>query len=393
MPLINLIKRAREHQSLNPNSPVVVHCSAGVGRTGAFIVIDYSLEKLKHDKNIDIFNLIKELRAQRPNMVQTVDQYVFCHDAVLEYVLSGNTRVPASDLHNYIQQHSQTDSQTGKTGFENDLQILDKLSPREEMYSYNIGRNDAYAKKIRNASCIPPDGIHVFLSPVPGQGADSTYINAAVIDGYQQSDMYIATQGPLQGTVADFWRLVWEKKILFVVMLTKLEENGEEMSVQYWPSAGTADYAMMSVTLEEEKFLDDYAVRKLLIKNKNDETSDHRSITQFHYLGWPNGQLPKHPVNLLDMIYKLERDQTRAENKSVVVTCSDGIQRCGLFCALSIVIETLKTEQIVDAFQVFRVLRLQNPAFVNGLEEYKFCHDVAQEFLDSFDTYANFKVL
>jgi receptor-type tyrosine-protein phosphatase A len=231
------------------------------------------------------------------------------------------------------------------------------------------------------------------LSPVPGQGADSTYINAAVIDGYQQSDMYIATQGPLQGTVADFWRLVWEKKILFVVMLTKLEENGEEMSVQYWPSAGTADYAMMSVTLEEEKFLDDYAVRKLLIKNKNDETSDHRSITQFHYLGWPNGQLPKHPVNLLDMIYKLERDQTRAENKSVVVTCSDGIQRCGLFCALSIVIETLKTEQIVDAFQVFRVLRLQNPAFVNGLEEYKFCHDVAQEFLDSFDTYANFKVL
>ena len=82
-----------------------------------------------------------------------------------------------------------------------------------------------------------------------------------------------------------------------------------------------------------------------------------------------------------------------------------------MFCAISIIIEALKTEQVVDVFQVVRALRLQNPAFINGLvsiflsclvsyewrvviqEEYKFCYNVAQEFLDSFDTYANFKSL
>ena len=67
--------------------------SAGVGRTGAFIVIDSMLERIKHEKTIDVYGHVTCLRAQRNYMVQTEDQYTFIHDALLEAVMSGFTEV------------------------------------------------------------------------------------------------------------------------------------------------------------------------------------------------------------------------------------------------------------------------------------------------------------
>jgi Protein-tyrosine phosphatase len=77
--------------------------SAGVGRTGAYIVIDSMLERVRQDKSVDIYGHVTCLRAQRNYMVQTEDQYIFIHDAILEAVLSGNTEVPARNLYGHIQ--------------------------------------------------------------------------------------------------------------------------------------------------------------------------------------------------------------------------------------------------------------------------------------------------
>ena len=78
-------------------------CSAGVGRTGAYIVIDAMLERVRQDKTIDVYGHVTCLRAQRNYMVQTEDQYIFIHDAILEAVQSGNTEVPARNLYGHIQ--------------------------------------------------------------------------------------------------------------------------------------------------------------------------------------------------------------------------------------------------------------------------------------------------
>ncbi|NXQ66353.1 PTPRS phosphatase, partial [Quiscalus mexicanus] len=80
-PFLAFLRRVK---TCNPPDagPIVVHCSAGVGRTGCFIVIDAMLERIKHEKTVDIYGHVTLMRSQRNYMVQTEDQYSFIHDAL-----------------------------------------------------------------------------------------------------------------------------------------------------------------------------------------------------------------------------------------------------------------------------------------------------------------------
>lgn len=67
--------------------PIVIHCSAGVGRTGTFCCLSNSIDRFNIDKNVDIFNTVKQIRDQRAFSVQTPDQYQFCYTGLIEYVI------------------------------------------------------------------------------------------------------------------------------------------------------------------------------------------------------------------------------------------------------------------------------------------------------------------
>ncbi|KAL3882801.1 hypothetical protein ACJMK2_029108, partial [Sinanodonta woodiana] len=84
--LLNFVTAVRTYVKPNFQSPIIVHCSAGVGRTGTFIAIDHLMQHVRDSVEIDIFNLVYEMRNQRSNMVQTEDQYVYIHDSILEYI-------------------------------------------------------------------------------------------------------------------------------------------------------------------------------------------------------------------------------------------------------------------------------------------------------------------
>lgn len=97
--------------------------SAGVGRTGCFIVIDAMTERIKHEKTIDIYGHVTLMRSERNYMVQTEDQYIFIHDALLEAVTCGNTEVPARNLYSYIQRLTQIEPGENVTGMELEFKV------------------------------------------------------------------------------------------------------------------------------------------------------------------------------------------------------------------------------------------------------------------------------
>ncbi|XP_071449515.1 tyrosine-protein phosphatase non-receptor type 9-like [Hetaerina americana] len=78
--------------------PIVVHCSAGIGRTGTFCTLDICLRRLEEEGTVDVQGTVERIRAQRAHSIQMPDQYVFCHLALIEHALSQGLIPPHIDL-------------------------------------------------------------------------------------------------------------------------------------------------------------------------------------------------------------------------------------------------------------------------------------------------------
>jgi len=86
--LLDFVNSVKEYTKANSikKGPMVVHCSAGVGRTGTFIAVDYLLQYIRDHDDIDIYKLVLHMRNHRCNMVQTEDQYVYIHECMKEFI-------------------------------------------------------------------------------------------------------------------------------------------------------------------------------------------------------------------------------------------------------------------------------------------------------------------
>lgn len=115
--------KSQKFKDILPFFSCIFNNSAGVGRTGCFIVIDAMLERIKHEKTVDIYGHVTLMRAQRNYMVQTEDQYVFIHDALQEAVNCGTTEVPARNLYAYIQKLTQIEGGENVTGMELEFKV------------------------------------------------------------------------------------------------------------------------------------------------------------------------------------------------------------------------------------------------------------------------------
>ncbi|XP_013388176.1 tyrosine-protein phosphatase Lar isoform X2 [Lingula anatina] len=383
-PLLMFMRRVKA--STPPDSgPMITHCSAGVGRTGAFIVIDAMLERIRHERTVDIYGHVTCLRAQRNYMVQTEDQYIFIHDALLEAVTCGNTEIPARNLYAHLQKLTQPEPGETVTGMELEFKRLahTKANP-SRFVSANLPVNKF---KNRLVNILPYENTRVCLQPIRGvDGSD--YINASYIDGYRYRGAYIATQGPLGETTEDFWRMLWEHNSTIIVMLTKLREMGREKCHQYWPSERSARYQYFVVDPMAEYNMPQYILREFKVTDARDGQS--RTIRQFQFTDWPEQGVPKSGEGFIDFIGQVHKTKEQfGQDGPISVHCSAGVGRTGVFIALSIVLERMRYEGVVDLFQTVRMLRTQRPAMVQTEDQYQFCYRAALEYLGSFDHYAN----
>ncbi|XP_039538126.1 receptor-type tyrosine-protein phosphatase S isoform X22 [Pimephales promelas] len=382
-PFLAFLRRVK---TCNPPDagPIIAHCSAGVGRTGCFIVIDAMLERIKHEKTVDIYGHVTLMRSQRNYMVQTEDQYSFIHDALLEAVACGNTEVAARSLFSYIQKLAQVEVGEHVSGMELEFKRLANSKAHTSRFiSANLPCNKF---KNRLVNIMPYETTRVCLQPIRGlEGSD--YINSSFIDGYRQQKAYIATQGPLAETTEDFWRMLWENNSTIVVMLTKLREMGREKCHQYWPAERSARYQYFVVDPMAEYNMPQYILREFKVTDARDGQS--RTVRQFQFTDWPEQGVPKSGEGFIDFIGQVHKTKEQfGQDGPISVHCSAGVGRTGVFITLSIVLERMRYEGVVDIFQTVKMLRTQRPAMVQTEDEYQFCYQAALEYLGSFDHYA-----
>ncbi|KAL0966396.1 hypothetical protein UPYG_G00294820 [Umbra pygmaea] len=382
-PFLAFLRRVK---ACNPPDagPVIVHCSAGVGRTGCFIVIDAMLERIRHERTADVYGHVTLMRSQRNYMVQTEDQYGFIHEALLEAVACGNTEVAARSLFSYMQKLGQVETGEHVTGMELEFKRLANTKAHTSRFvSANLPCNKF---KNRLVNIMPYETTRVCLLPIRGlEGSD--YVNASYIDGYRQQRGYIATQGPLAETTEDFWRMLWEHNSTIVVMLTKLREMGREKCHQYWPAERSARYQYFVVDPMAEYNMPQYILREFKVTDARDGQS--RTVRQFQFTDWPEQGVPKSGEGFIDFIGQVHKTKEQfGQDGPISVHCSAGVGRTGVFITLSIVLERMRYEGAVDIFQTVKMLRTQRPAMVQTEDEYQFCYQAALEYLGSFDHYA-----
>ncbi|XP_064512476.1 tyrosine-protein phosphatase non-receptor type 12 isoform X2 [Pseudopipra pipra] len=286
----------------------------------------------------------------------------------------------------------------GEDNFASDFMRLRRLSTKyrtEKIYPTATGEKEENVKKNRYKDILPFDHSRVKLTlKTPPQ--DSDYINANFIKGVHGPKAYVATQGPLANTVIDFWRMIWEYNVAIIVMACREFEMGRKKCERYWPLYGEAavTFGPFRVSCEAEQARTDYFIRTLLLEFQNET----RSVYQFHYVNWPDHDVPSSFDSILDMI-SLMREYQEHEDVPICIHCSAGCGRTGAICAIDYTWNLLKAGKIPEEFNVFNLIqemRTQRHSAVQTKEQYELVHRaIAQLFekqLQKYESCADWKI-
>ncbi|XP_078263955.1 receptor-type tyrosine-protein phosphatase C isoform X6 [Rhinoraja longicauda] len=390
--LLKLRQRVNTFRNLF-SGPIVVHCSAGVGRTGSYIGIDAMLQALEAEGRVDVYGYIVQLRRQRCLMVQVEAQYILIHQALLEYYLYGETEVSLSELPKHLINFKKQDPATEPSLLECEFQRIPFYT---EWRSQMTGRHGDNQPKNSTLSVIPYDFNRVYIKLDNDKSKDnenhseddsssdesededsSKYINASYIEGYWHSETLIATQIPLAGTVADFWSMVYQRKAKVIALLGILKD--EKDGVQYWEE-NKKTYDDIEVKLCKCIDQPEFTIRDFEIRHVKRETI--QTVYLYHFDDWNKLDLPSTPGNLINMIRNIKEKLLTfkdAETKMVppiITQCSDGAKRTGLFYALWNLLDSADTENIIDVLQTVKALRKQRPGMLPNIDQYQFLFDV-----------------
>jgi len=227
-------------------------------------------------------------------------------------------------------------------------------------------------KKNRYPDKLPYDHNRVILNALVN-GSNSDYINAStVMDHDPRNPAYIITQGPMTHTVADFWQMVWEQGSVVIVMLSKLSENGYQLCHRYWPEEGSEQYHIFEVHLvSEHVWCEDYLVRSLYLKNS--QTGETRTVTQFHFLSWPDGNIPTSTKAILEFRRKVNKSY-RGRSCPMMMHCSDGVGRSGTYVLIDMVLNRMtKGSKEIDIAATLEHIRDQRAGMVQTRSQFEFC--------------------
>ncbi|XP_077789934.1 tyrosine-protein phosphatase non-receptor type 13 isoform X6 [Podarcis muralis] len=248
-----------------------------------------------------------------------------------------------------------------------EIENLQDLKPLDQCL---VGQTKENRKKNRYKNILPYDTTRVPL------GAEGGYINASFIRMLVGSKeyVYIACQGPLPTTVADFWQMAWEQNCTLVAMMTQ-EVEGEKVKCQrYWPDVlgkTTMISDKLRLALVRLQQLKGFVIRVMELEDI--QTGELRRIFHLNFTAWPDHDTPSQPDDLLTFISYMRHIH---KSGPIITHCSAGIGRSGTLICIDVVLGLISQDLEFDISDVVRTMRLQRHGMVQTEDQYVFCYQV-----------------
>ncbi|KAH9490843.1 hypothetical protein Btru_033534 [Bulinus truncatus] len=353
----------------------VVHCSAGVGRTGTFIALLNILAQAKATGKMNFLQTVTKLRQDRVFMVQTSAQYEFLHKVTQASLLCIDTPVDEMTSGPHSGNKMRRDNRI-EVEFKNLCAVCSVVNKEEHLDEDNGDNVYQNTQKIslEDKNRFPSISPSVRFRPYLNTSHDITedYINAVIIQGVKQRDQYFLTQLPMSKTVDDFWRLVTQYKINVIVAFEMDDFNKDKTVAKFLPSQSEKDFETplfkLSCDTQRSKSTLFWDEQRLTVTCKHEIYSERHDVISLQ-ASFKDLTATKW-LSLMKHVKKCY-----APDGNVVYLCKNGAEFSGLASTLSMMLERMDSETKVSVPLVVGSMKLIRPEVIASVEQYKLIYE------------------